>query len=178
MTNKKDLSNSKKSVKVISTSATATGLGPQNQLLMPTITNTSSGSEHIASGFLVMPASRVAKPHIHEHNELIIFFLEGFVICFVGRNYEPYYLAPGDFLYVPEGEIHFGINLSETERATAIEIRTDPHFNDDVVLIPEMEEESIKIAAEYRRKFAEGTLDVPASWKGMDRGPYRYKELS
>ncbi|HEX4662581.1 MAG TPA: cupin domain-containing protein [Candidatus Saccharimonadales bacterium] len=175
---KKDLLNLKKEVKVISAQEATAGMGPQNQLLSPTITNSMCGSEHISSGFLVMPPARVAKPHIHRHNELIIFFLEGWVICFIGRDYQPYYLAPGDFLYVPEGVIHFGINLSETERATAIEIRTDPHFNEDVELIPEMEAESIKVADEYRRKFAERTLDIPASWKDRSVGPYRHVETA
>lgn len=171
------LTNTKKQVYVVSTQDIAAGLGPQNQLLMPTITNSVCGCEHIGSGFLVMPPARVAKPHMHEYSELIIFFLEGWGIAFTGRDYEVHYVGPGDFLYIPDGVIHFGINLSEKERSTGIEIRTDPHFNEDVVLIPEMEDEANRIAAEYRKKFADGTLDVPASWKQRDIGPYRHKEM-
>jgi uncharacterized RmlC-like cupin family protein len=163
--------------RVVTVQDLAFNLGPQNQMLIPSIITETCGTKAIGSGFLVMPPARVAKPHIHAHSELIIFFLEGFGISIMGRDYEPLFVGPGDFLYIPAGEIHFGINLSETHRSTAIEIRTDPHFNEDVVLIPEMEEESIRIAAEYRKKFAEGTLDVPVSWKTRDEGPYKHKEV-
>jgi len=162
---------------VVSTGAAAAALGPQGQLLLPTITQSSCGSEHIGAGFLVMPPARVAKPHYHEYNELIIFFLEGFGIAFIGEELEPHYVGPGDFLYIPEGVLHFGINLSETQRHTAIEVRTDPHFNEDVVLVPEMEAQAIEVAAEYRRRYAAGTLEVPETWKNMDSGPYRHQEV-
>lgn len=174
---KKDLSNHIKTVKVVSTAEIAASTGPQGQLLLSTITNSVCGSEHIAAGYLVMPPARVAKPHMHKDNELIIFFLEGFGVAFIGRDFKPYFVGPGDFLYVPEGIIHFGINLSEKDRHTGIEIRTDPHFNNDVVLIPEMEKEANKLAVKYRNKFTAGTLEVPASWKGRDIGPYRHQEV-
>ena len=161
-------------VDVVAAEASAAALGPQGQMLTPTITNLVCGSRHISAGFLMMPPARVAKPHLHKDNELIIFFIEGWGVAFVGREFEPHYVAPGDFLYVPAGVIHFGINLSETERSTAIEIRTDPYFNKDVQVIPEMVEESLKIAADYRQRFANGTLDVPESWKSRSRGPYSY----
>lgn len=174
---KKDHKNKSSKARVLSVHELSFKLGPQNQMLIPTITTESCGTNAIGSGFLVMPPSRVAKPHIHAHSELIIFFLEGFGISLMGRDFEPLFVGPGDFLYIPAGEIHFGMNLSETHRSTAVEIRTDRHFNKDVELIPDMEEEANRVAATYRKKFKEGKLKVPKSWKDRDYGPYKHKEV-
>jgi uncharacterized RmlC-like cupin family protein len=163
-----------KTVQVVSVDKVTSMLGPQNQILFPTITQKITGATGIGAGFLVMPPARVAKPHYHKNSELVIFFLEGHGVAFTGPKFEPHYVGPGDFLYVPEGVAHFGINLSETERHVAVEVRTDPQFNEDVVLLPEMDAEANRLAAEYRRKFADGTLNTPAEWKGQPKGPYNF----
>lgn len=167
---------SKKAVTVVSTNKATSVQGAQNQRLIPTITHSISGATNIGAGFVVMPPAHVAKPHYHAKSELIIFFLEGCGVAFTGRDFTPHFVAAGDFLYVPEGEIHFGINLREDVRHTGVEIRTDQHFNEDLVLVPELNDEAQHIAAEYRRKFAEGTLDVPASWQALPDGPFNFTE--
>jgi hypothetical protein len=45
------------------------------------------------------------------------------------------------------------VNLSDSESAIAIEIRTDPFFNEDVVLAPECEHGVDNIVARLRKDF-------------------------
>lgn len=45
---------------------------------------------------------------------------------------------------------HCAINLNSTEPVHALEFRTDPEFNADVVLTPELEEQAASLAAELR----------------------------
>jgi uncharacterized RmlC-like cupin family protein len=173
---KKNAQSLQKVVKVISTRTGEVTIGPQSQRLIPSITQALCGAEHISAGFLVMPPGKVAKPHIHRDNELIIFFLEGWGVALIGPDFEPFFHGPGDFLYIPEGVMHFGVNLSTEHRVVAIEMRTDPHFNEDVILFPKLEKKAEKAAAKLRKQFADGTLKVPSTWIGQGVGPYNHKE--
>ncbi len=49
-------------------------------------------------------------------------------------------LEAGDFLYIPEGMPHMPYNPSDSESSTAIIARTDPNEQEDVLLLPELEE--------------------------------------
>ena len=66
---------------------------------------------------------------MHQKNEMVLFILEGWGAALVGPELEPIYHRPGDFIYIPAGVEHLGINLSSTDRIVIAEIRTDPHFN-------------------------------------------------
>jgi uncharacterized RmlC-like cupin family protein len=167
----------RKSVKVVSTHQARAVHGAQNQRLFPTITQSNCGTSRIAAGFVDMPPAHVAKPHYHEYSELIIFFTEGRGVAFIGPDYEPHFLTAGDFLYVPEGVIHFGINLDETQRFIGVEIRTDPHFNDDLILVPEVEASVEQLAADYCSRYARGELSVPAHWATQPSGPYQFQAV-
>ena len=166
-----------KQVKLTSPSEGQTIQGVQSQHLVQGITDEMCGCEHISAGFVFMPPAKVAKPHIHKNNELIIFFLEGWGAALIGEELKPVFHGPGDFLFVPEGVIHMGVNLSTEHRVTGVEMRTDPHFNEDVVIMTELEEKANKIAAEMREQFAAGTIEgMPADWKERGYGPYSFKE--
>jgi uncharacterized RmlC-like cupin family protein len=166
--------NTNKKVQLTSPSQGQSVQGVQSQHLVQGITNEMCGCEHISAGVVVMPPSKVARPHIHKDNELIIFFMEGWGACLVGEDLEVTFHGPGDFLYVPEGVIHMGVNLSTEHRITGVEMRTDPYFNEDVIIMTELEEKANEIAADLRAKFAAGELDLPADWKERGYGPYSF----
>ena len=51
-----------------------------------------------------------------------------------------------------------GINLSGTDRIVLAEIRTDPKFNEDVIVLPELEEKAHQVAEELWRQFDAGEI--------------------
>ena len=148
----------------------------QGQLLIPLITNQSCGAEGISAGMVVMPPCRSSKAHLHHHSEIIVICIEGCAATLVGPEMKPILHGPGEFIYIPEGMVHAAVNLSSENRLIAIEVRTDPQFNEDVVLAPELDAEVEKIAAELRNRFANGTLQFPVRWKEKNFGPFRFIE--
>jgi uncharacterized RmlC-like cupin family protein len=164
--------NTAKSVKVTSLHDLPEEHGPQNQWLIPVINNQICGSSHIAAGLVMMPPLRTAKPHIHKNNELIIFFTEGWAATLFGPELTPIIHGPGETLYVPEGVIHMGVNLSAEHRIVGMEIRTDPYFNEDVVIMTELEEKAAQIAAELQAQFKAGTLKLPKDFAERGYGPF------
>ncbi len=105
-----------------------------------------------------MPPKKIARPHIHKDNEIVLFIVEGWGAALVGPNMEPIFHGPGDFLYFPAGVEHVGINLSSTDRIVLAEIRTDPQFNEDVIVLPELEDKAHKVAEELWEKFEKGEI--------------------
>jgi uncharacterized RmlC-like cupin family protein len=164
-----------KKVHVASTHKAKLVHGPQSQRLIVGAAEELCGCEAISAGVVWMPPSKVAKPHLHQHNELINFLIEGWAATAFGENLdELVYHGPGDFLFIPEGVIHLGINLSDKHRVVALETRTDPKFNEDVVVFPELEDKANTIAERLRKEFAAGTLLPEAKEIGF--GPFNFKE--
>ncbi len=117
-----------------------------------------AGCSHISGGLIIMPPKKIARPHIHKDNEIVLFIVEGWGAALVGPEMTPIFHGPGDFLYFPAGVEHVGINLSSTDRIVLAEIRTDPKFNDDVIVLPELEEKAHQVAAELWEKFEKGEI--------------------
>lgn len=112
-------------------------LGRQGQRLFPCVTNASCGATGISAGLVLMPAGGFSKPHYHAHSEIIVVCFEGQAATLIGPELTPHFHGPGEFMFIPEGVVHVAVNLSETAGLVAVEMRTDPEFNDDVVLTPE-----------------------------------------
>jgi hypothetical protein len=104
--------------------------------------------------------------------------LEGFAASLIGPDLEPVFHGPGEFIYIPEGMVHVAVNLSTTRRLIAVEARTDPKFNEDVVLSPEYDERTAKIVADLQRKFAGGELEVPEHWNLSETGPFNFADVN
>lgn len=128
-------------------------MGAQEQLLTPCITRQVCGAEGISAGMVNMPPGVRAKAHYHAYSEIIVYCLQGHIAALIGPEMTPHFHYPGEFIYIPEGVIHVAVNLSESENATAVEIRTDPHFNEDVILTPEYEHGVDNIVADLRKDF-------------------------
>jgi len=152
--------------------------GAQGQRLMPTITQEMCGSTGLSACMVYMPPGRIAKPHLHERNDIIVIVIEGYAATLIGPELTPTFHGPGEFIFIPEGVIHVAVNLSTTERLIAIEVRTDPKFNEDVVILPEHDENTAKVVAELHKKYAAGELDIPEHWNTKDTGPFRFADLA
>jgi uncharacterized RmlC-like cupin family protein len=143
-----------KSVVVVRQQESAAVIGPQNQRLTPCITSKVCGTTGISAGTVRMPPGAVSKAHFHAHSEIVVMCLRGRAATLIGPQLTPYLHGPGEFIYVPEGIVHVAVNLSDTEELHAVEMRTDPGFNDDVVLTPTYDDRVPELAALLRHTHA------------------------
>lgn len=87
----------------------------------------------------IPPAAR-AKAHLHEDHESVLYVISGEAGMWFGENLEEHVdCQPGDYLYIPPGVPHLPYNASDTEPCTAVVARTDPHEQEGVVLLPELD---------------------------------------
>jgi uncharacterized RmlC-like cupin family protein len=143
-----------KSVVVVRQKESTAIVGPQNQRLLPCITSAVCGSTGISAGMVRMPPGTVSKAHYHARSEIVVMCLRGRAVTLIGPELTPYLHGPGEFIYIPEGIVHVAVNLSETEQLHAVEMRTDPGFNDDVVLTPIYDDRVPELAGLLRRSEA------------------------
>jgi uncharacterized RmlC-like cupin family protein len=115
-------------------------LGKQGQRLVPCVTRGVCGTEGISAGMVYMPPGARSKAHYHARSEIVVACVSGRAVTLAGPELTPHEHGPGDFLYVPENVVHIAVNPSATEPLVAVEMRTDPEFDDDVVLTPEYED--------------------------------------
>lgn len=150
--------------------------GKQGQRLIRGITHSLCGSTGLSAGFVVMPGGRVATAHLHERCESILFIIEGWAATLQGPNLEPRFSGPGDFIFIPDNIIHAAVNLSDTHRVIAVEMRNEKHFNEDVVVFPELAQKVEAVAADLRSKFEAGGLPLPEGWKELLGKPFEFVE--
>ena len=98
------------------------------------------GSSGICMHLLKIPPGGRAKAHKHENHETAIFALSGETHCWYGERLENHCIVrEGEMFYIPAGVPHLPANLSD-QPASAIIARTDPHEQESVVLLPELEQ--------------------------------------
>jgi|GEM_PF-2833870 len=148
--------------------------GAQGQQLIPTIKQDLCGTTGLSACVVVMPPGRIARPHLHAYSDIIVVVIEGFAASLIGPELKPIFHGPGEFIFIPAGVMHVAVNLSTARRLIAIETRTDPNFNEDVVVTPQHDEQTKAVVAELHKKFADGTLEVPAHWDLTDVGPFTF----
>lgn len=151
-------------------------LGSQGQKLIPTITQENCGSDALSACTVVMPPGKTSKAHLHEDNDIIVIVVEGHAATLIGEAMEPAYHGQGEFIFIPAGVPHAAVNLSAKDRLVAFEVRTDPHFNEDVVLLPHLEDKLAKTTAYLQKMFPTGKLDTPKHWDIKDVGPFKFPE--
>lgn len=145
---------------------------PQAQSLTPCITTNTCGTTTISAGLVTMPASAVSLPHLHAHTDIIVMCIEGYAATlYLGvepngdHTWSALYHGPKEFCYIPAGIPHVAVNLSSVHPLTAVETRTDPTFNGDVVLTPELADSALDAVA---RLVADATHD-----RSVYRGQWR-----
>jgi uncharacterized RmlC-like cupin family protein len=97
------------------------------------------GSTGICMHLLKIPPGGRAKAHKHENHETAIYALSGESHVWYGERLENREVVrPGEMFYIPAGVPHLPANLGD-EECVAVITRTDPHEQESVVLLPELE---------------------------------------
>ena len=97
------------------------------------------GSAGPCMHLLTIPPGGRAKAHKHAHHETAIYMISGEAHTWFGERLESHALVrAGEMFYIPANVPHLPINLSDRP-AVAVIARTDPHEQESVVLLPELE---------------------------------------
>jgi uncharacterized RmlC-like cupin family protein len=99
----------------------------------------SVGSQGICMHLLTIPPGGRAKAHMHESHETAIYVISGEGGMWYGDRLKEYVVVhAGEFLYIPAGVPHLPTNPTD-KPVTAVIARTDPHEQESVVLLPELD---------------------------------------
>jgi len=97
------------------------------------------GSCGICMHMLTVPPGGRAKAHKHATHETAIYVISGTAKMYWGDQLEHMMeTRAGDMIYIPADVPHLPFN-DGTEDAVAVIARTDPHEQESVVLLPELE---------------------------------------
>lgn len=120
-------------------SAAATYAGKQGFSYFEGIARETTGAQAICMHLLTIPPGGRAKAHKHASHETAIYMLEGTTIMFWGQSLENRMeISAGELLYIPADMPHLPLNPGPGE-ARAVISRTDPHEQESVILLPELE---------------------------------------
>jgi uncharacterized RmlC-like cupin family protein len=99
------------------------------------------GATGICMHLVKLPPGARAKAHLHENHETAIYVISGEVEMLHGENLEHRdVVRAGEYVYIPAGVPHVPFNASGAE-AVAVLARTDPHEQESVRLLPELDPE-------------------------------------
>lgn len=113
--------------------------GKQGFSYLEGVSRESVGAQAICMHLLTIPPGGRAKAHKHATHETAIYALEGETVMFWGPRLEHRMtISAGEILYIPADMPHLPINMSDRP-ASAVIARTDPHEQESVVLLPELE---------------------------------------
>jgi uncharacterized RmlC-like cupin family protein len=97
------------------------------------------GSSGICMHLLTIPPGGRAKAHKHATHETAIYIVAGDSVMFWGDRLQHRMEAgAGDIVYIPADIPHLPFNEGATP-CLAVIARTDPHEQESVVLLPELE---------------------------------------
>ncbi|MDU8945106.1 cupin domain-containing protein [Rhodophyticola sp. MJ-SS7] len=103
------------------------------------IARETTGSGAICMHLLTIPPGGRAKAHKHDAHETAIYMLDGRAVMYWGDTLEHRMeLAAGDMLYIPAHTPHLPFNPFDAP-ARAVIARTDPHEQESVTLLPDLE---------------------------------------
>jgi len=92
--------------------------------------NTLASDKH-SSSFLIFIREMVPN-HIHQHHSETIYVLEGQGVMRLGH--EAVNIAPGDFIHVPEGQVH-GVQVTSKQPLKVLSIQAPEFTGADRVLV-------------------------------------------
>ena len=103
------------------------------------IARESVGSTGICMHLLTIPAGGRARAHKHATHETAIYQLSGRSVMYWGERLQHRLEAEaGDLIYIPADMPHLPFNPGPGP-ARAVIARTDPHEQESVILLPELE---------------------------------------
>jgi uncharacterized RmlC-like cupin family protein len=102
------------------------------------------GARQLAMSLVIVPPKGTVPPHCHRGYETIIHPLSGRVETHYDQKLDNSIVnGPGDFIYIGPNIPHQPVNLSETERAVAINARNDPDQEEHVTAIDPAQEVTV-----------------------------------
>jgi uncharacterized RmlC-like cupin family protein len=97
------------------------------------------GATGICMHLLTIPPGGRANAHLHEAHETAIYIISGESEMWYGEGLREHLVVKaGELLYIPANMPHLPMNTS-SEPCVAVLARTDPHEQESVVLLPELE---------------------------------------
>jgi uncharacterized RmlC-like cupin family protein len=115
-------------------------IGKQGLQYNVAISAETAGSKALHMQLVKIPPGGRAHAHKHATHETAIYALSGTSGMWYGERLEHHVVVePGNFLYIPADMPHLPYNPSQTEPVVAVIARTDPHEQESVVLLPELD---------------------------------------
>jgi uncharacterized RmlC-like cupin family protein len=103
------------------------------------VSRETTGSERLCLQLVRIPAGARSSAHAHAEHETAVYVLEGEVVTWYGDGLEEHAVSrSGDFVFIPAGLPHLAVNYGAVE-AVAVIARTDPHAQESVVALPELD---------------------------------------
>ena len=103
------------------------------------IARETTGAQAICMHLLTIPPGGRARAHKHATHETAIYVLSGRAVTYWGERLEHRMeTGAGDMVYIPADTPHLPWNPGP-EHVTAVIARTDPHEQESVVLLPELD---------------------------------------
>ena len=122
----------------ISAGAT-TYAGKQGFSYFQGIARETTGAQAICMHLLNIPPGGRARAHKHATHETAIYVISGRALMAWGERLENVMeIGAGEMLYIPADMPHLAVNPGP-EPVMAVVARTDPHEQESVVLLPELE---------------------------------------
>ena len=98
-----------------------------------------AGARAICMHRLTLPPGGRARAHLHEDHESAIYVISGTADFWSGPRLEHHVVVgPGEFLHIPAGVPHLPAN-TRAETVEAVLARSDPHEQERVVTLPELD---------------------------------------
>jgi uncharacterized RmlC-like cupin family protein len=114
--------------------------GKQGFSYVEGITRETTGAHAICMHLLTIPPGGRAKAHRHATHETAIYIIAGRAIMYWGARLEHRMETDeGDLVYIPADMPHLPFNPYDAP-CTAVIARTDPHEQESVVLMPDLED--------------------------------------
>jgi uncharacterized RmlC-like cupin family protein len=115
-------------------------IGKQGLQYNVAISAETAGAQALHMQLVTIPPGGRAHAHKHATHETAIYALSGTSGMWYGERLEHHVVVePGNFLYIPADMPHLPYNPSQTEPVVAVIARTDPHEQESVVLLPELD---------------------------------------
>jgi uncharacterized RmlC-like cupin family protein len=115
-------------------------IGKQGLQYAVAISAETVGAQAIHMQLVTIPPAGRAYAHKHATHETAIYALTGTSGVWHGERLEHHTLVPpGNFFYIPADVPHLPYNPSLTDPVVAVIARTDPHEQESVILLPELD---------------------------------------
>ncbi|TNC74946.1 cupin domain-containing protein [Rubellimicrobium roseum] len=113
--------------------------GKQGFVTFEGIARETVGARGVCMHLLTVPPGGRAQAHKHATHETAIYVLSGRAVTYWGERLQHRIeTGPGEMLYIPADMPHLAVNPGP-EPVTAVVARTDPHEQESVVLLPELD---------------------------------------